>query len=1208
MGSSGFQKLLDDTGQVAVEQQSKLERQVDQAAELAGEDRKGGLVMLKAYRHWRARCHAKRHKDGRHMYGRIPPPDRVFEASILQTVWRELDAEGEREAQNIEEAGDDSEMLRYGTGRVIQTAIDDEDLSHSVHQHDQIPKDGKWTHAHAQWLVNELSRTDSAQALPAAYVIGVLRAGETLYMRRDNVEQINLTDQPTGSKCIVIGDLHGSLVDLLHILKTQHLPTPEDNDPETIALQSTQTLLHKSTTSYIFNGDLVDRGPNSIEVLVLATVLSLAYPSRVRINRGNHEDIGIASAHGFKDECVMAQKYIGSEGSRIWEAANRLFLVLPICCLVDVDVFVVHGGLPRGKVQIADIRKIQRRKNVPRAPLRSDDDKIFQDLLWSDPRSPREDRVPGWTDNRNRGAGIQFAQPHTEDFLRRNPPLRYVIRSHESMAQGYQEQQTNKLWTVFSSSDYSGPASNKAAVLILSRHRKGDSPGGSPVAEAQLGELKIQPFAWNRESAHQLTRAAMCRTSCPRPKLNSVDKLEYTRDEVLRKLRELISLRKAALLDAFCEADDVEGGRDGLLSHTEWDTALRKMLIPVSWIHLRRYLVRLQESTQHVSVPAAAFRDGRIELVARRCMSPSKKMPESIIASAAPVDDERSCVVVRAEKTTRLASSNRIVTVGGREVYTDTDVARATEGKDGDVDVEITVMRIPYMEMLFNATCAMEDDLAERWAPYFLQWVLDRFMGHKEITEEAGAKLLDIGEKGSVAFAEFERAVAKVSTVDTYGVRGGASGLPRFLAFHLYTWLLANTEGCDGYVRKSMWTQGVKNAVQGEKHSSGRVTIPGICRTFKMGPTAATANSPKTVDARSVCGAAQARVNENGVEQPFTMWDVNIIRSLRYVFSEMHDMLSAFRFMDQDRDTVITPQDLRDAINALELYGEGSAEQLWITEMSTKAAQPEKELVKLFGHNPLLAPERDGLSWYRIQATGDGKRAQAWVRADYCVLSDDCKTVTYRSGSNPVSSKPDGKAFAKVATMDNARTVYELSMDKDTEPREVVGAIYCARVWPLSDEQLRALIRRIHRAAGAHQWRVGDEAELLASGEQNKWYLDVAGQPCHVDRVEDGTVTVRRDDDGSTHQLPASPKGGRLRPALVVTYTQFVRAFFSTRSLDTELADEKGARKYAARGMQGVAGSASDGPWFADDKELWEDWRNSTPVTPRARGAAEFPE
>ena len=95
------------------------------------------------------------------------------------------------------------------------------------------------------------------------------------------------------SKVCIIGDLHSSLHSLCDILLDIQ---KEYFIKETFTLNPDKYI--------IFLGDIVDRGPFSIELLVIISILKLTNFDNVFIINGNHEESGIYSGYGLTDEKI----------------------------------------------------------------------------------------------------------------------------------------------------------------------------------------------------------------------------------------------------------------------------------------------------------------------------------------------------------------------------------------------------------------------------------------------------------------------------------------------------------------------------------------------------------------------------------------------------------------------------------------------------------------------------------------------------------------------------------------------------------------------------------------------------------------------------------------------------------------------------------------------------------------------------------------
>ena len=92
-------------------------------------------------------------------------------------------------------------------------------------------------------------------------------------------------------------------------------------------------------TNYLFLGDYVDRGKQSIETICLLFSLKIKYPECVFMLRGNHECQNISRIYGFWDECKRRYDI------KLWKSFITLFNSLPVAALVEDKILCMHGGI-----------------------------------------------------------------------------------------------------------------------------------------------------------------------------------------------------------------------------------------------------------------------------------------------------------------------------------------------------------------------------------------------------------------------------------------------------------------------------------------------------------------------------------------------------------------------------------------------------------------------------------------------------------------------------------------------------------------------------------------------------------------------------------------------------------------------------------------------------------------------------------------------
>ncbi|XP_019418868.1 PREDICTED: serine/threonine-protein phosphatase PP1-like [Lupinus angustifolius] len=225
----------------------------------------------------------------------------------------------------------------------------------------------------------------------------------------------------------VCGDIHGQYQDLLRVFEYGGYPP---------------------AANYLFLGDYVDRGKQSLETICLLLAYKIRYPDKIHLLRGNHEDAKINRIYGFYDECKRRFNV------RLWKIFTDCFNCLPVAALIDGKILCMHGGLSPELQNLNQIKEIQRPTEIP-------DNGLLCDLLWSDPDSS----IDGWADS-DRGVSCNFGSDAVTEFLDKND-LDLICRGHQVVEDGYEFFAKRRLVTIFSAPNYGGEFDNAGALLSV---------------------------------------------------------------------------------------------------------------------------------------------------------------------------------------------------------------------------------------------------------------------------------------------------------------------------------------------------------------------------------------------------------------------------------------------------------------------------------------------------------------------------------------------------------------------------------------------------------------------------------------------------------------------------------------------------------------------------------------------------------------------
>eukprot|EP00977_Amphora_coffeiformis_P015782 scaffold4724_cov166-Amphora_coffeaeformis.AAC.1 len=225
-----------------------------------------------------------------------------------------------------------------------------------------------------------------------------------------------------GAPIKICGDVHGQYTDLLRLFEYGGFP-PEVSYCHVTRIANSAWGL----ANYLFLGDYVDRGKQSLEVVCLLFAYKIKYPENFFLLRGNHECAGINRIYGFYDECRRR-----FSNSAKW--IKSPILLARVMSLIRGS-YVTFSG----RIQIPALRY------------------VIGGVL--------ERLGLGWGEN-DRGVSFTFGGDVVRQFLRRHD-LDLVVRAHQVVEDGYEFFAGRELVTVFSAPNYCGEFDNAGAMMTV---------------------------------------------------------------------------------------------------------------------------------------------------------------------------------------------------------------------------------------------------------------------------------------------------------------------------------------------------------------------------------------------------------------------------------------------------------------------------------------------------------------------------------------------------------------------------------------------------------------------------------------------------------------------------------------------------------------------------------------------------------------------
>uniref|UniRef100_A0AAV2IXS4 Serine/threonine-protein phosphatase with EF-hands n=1 Tax=Knipowitschia caucasica TaxID=637954 RepID=A0AAV2IXS4_KNICA len=536
------------------------------------------------------------------------------------------------------------------------------------------------------------------QLLHARYVLQLL--GETWKLLRflPNIAYVSTVH---AREITICGDLHGHLEDLLLIFYKNGLPSSE--------------------RPYVFNGDFVDRGKNSLEILLILFGFLLVYPNDVHLNRGNHEDHMVNLRYGFNKEVLGKYRV---HGQRILRLVQKIFSWLPLATVINHKVLVVHGGIS-DTTDLDTIYKVDRHKYVSvlkppnKKPNGAKDGgrRRVRSLTYSGPKMGQRQDIPRRSlDNlptnacNNRSVAAEVKRSQRERYRTYGYPDPEVTETEDKQL----KQIVDILWSdpmsqngctpneVRGGGCYWGPdvteevlARHKLHLLIRSHECKQEgyefchnhkvltifsASNYYDIGSNRGAYIRMGPDLVPHFNQYQASRT--CRELTLRQSVGQTEK------SALKALREQLFAHRSSLISAFQEFDI---NNTGLISLSQWAGATERVLkLGLPWRVLRPQLITSTWDTMvdyQKWIREFSITETRLDISDTSILEMMYKHHSNLETIFRIIDTDHSGLISYEEfrQTWKLLSSHLQLEISNKAI---SDLAQSIDfNKDGSIDI-----------------------------------------------------------------------------------------------------------------------------------------------------------------------------------------------------------------------------------------------------------------------------------------------------------------------------------------------------------------------------------------------------------------------------------------------------------------------------------------------------------------------------------------